>query len=480
VSFLYVALKPDDINVLQTYIPQLGYSEHRNLSDLSYPILFREKNNEDEYDTEMDDWRKYIGKYNYDPVGSSRGFHRDGMGIAIIDQTGTLYATYSYSEPGVDIGPVPCDDELRWTKTKLDELLNSKATLFSLWTDGPERISLQAIFDHFNGQYIEPLLDAQWIGRQNYPDVLTTLTASGESPTIFQRNLGPSQFDAMAENLDEVFSRNGLSTAFPHDLVEILSPDGHPYSVPVNIHRAGQLWYNKSVMQRMGINPANLETYTQWIEISRKFHDTGIVSLALQKDDMLPLFEVLLIDVLGKDKYRRLLAGEISWEGPEMQEAFPQVLQRIQEMEPFITLGDDPVDMVSKGMAATTLGTDEMASRFAERNFTDYGWMSPPGNGQIFIAYADSFSQWKESTPNPTARNFLNLIASKEGQELFNQTSGSICARMDCAGSNYGPYQQAAAADWKTHTIFPSLVFGGFVSPQQLSSIVQMIHELFQ
>jgi ABC-type glycerol-3-phosphate transport system substrate-binding protein len=485
VAFLYIALNPNhDFTTLQSFIrDDLGYSlngEQRNLADLSYPILFRENNFENDieytYDREpRDDWSKYVGKYNYSTVGSQRGFHRDGMGIAIIDQTGGIYALYAYPDEGVDLGPGPSEEVRTWTTKKIDELLNSHATLLSLWPAGPERSGLESVFDQFNDQYARPLLDVEYIPEDAYHDKLITMMAAGVMPAIYQVPIGSNQYASFTEALDEVYRRNDLADALPQGLLDILFWSGHPLSVPANVHRAGQLWYNKSLMSAMGINPRNIATYDQWMNVSDEIRGKGKIPLAIQRSDLPSLFEVILIDALGKENYRTFLAGNPDWNIPEVQQA----VQRLQAMAPYITFTDDPVELVIQGKAAMTLGTDRLNAVFAERNFFDYQWMSPPGNDDVFIMFADSFGQWNASAPNPTAANFLNFLTSKEGQELFNRTSGTICARTDCEDMNYSPYQQAEAADWKTLTILPSLFLSGVVIQPRLDSIMQEINTIF-
>ena len=38
----------------------------------------------------------------------------------------------------------------------------------------------------------------------------------------------------------------------PKTLIPLISKDGHPYSVPVNIHRSNVMWYNPKVLKAAG------------------------------------------------------------------------------------------------------------------------------------------------------------------------------------------------------------------------------------
>ena len=47
--------------------------------------------------------------------------------------------------------------------------------------------------------------------------------------------------------------RLALDAVLPKSLLALISINGHPYSVPVNIHRSNVMWYNPKVLQAAGV-----------------------------------------------------------------------------------------------------------------------------------------------------------------------------------------------------------------------------------
>src|SRR3990172_713012 len=91
-------------------------------------------------------------------------------------------------------------------------------------------------------------------GGAQAPQVLTTRMLGNDPPGSFQVHMGHELTDTWVttnymEPLDFLFTQEGWSEVFPQGVLDIISHEGKPYSVPVNIHRANVLWYNKQVFE---------------------------------------------------------------------------------------------------------------------------------------------------------------------------------------------------------------------------------------
>src|SRR6185436_16655365 len=142
-----------------------------------------------------------------------------------------------------------------------------KLEIFSWWTTGGEAAGLLKLFElakkETPGLEIINATVAGGAG-QNAKAVLKTRMLGGDPPDSFQVHMGHELTDtwvAGSENfmepLDDVYKQNGFNDVFPKGVLDIVSFDGHPWSVPVNIHRANVLWYNKTVLESQGIDPAS-------------------------------------------------------------------------------------------------------------------------------------------------------------------------------------------------------------------------------
>jgi glucose/mannose transport system substrate-binding protein len=282
------------------------------------------------------------------------------------------------------------------------------------------------------------------------------------------------------EPLDDVYATYGLNDAFPQGVLDIVSYDGHPWSVPVNIHRANVLWYNKSVLAANGIDPSTLSTFAGWQAAAETLQAAGITPLALGDNGAWAaehLFEVVAAGTLGADGYKGLWTGDTDWSGPEVTQAlenYQMMLQYINSDHAALSW-DQANQLVIDGKAAMTIMGDWVDGDYVAKGFTDYGWASPPGTTGLYVALSDTFGLPKGTKHPEATKEFLGILGSKEGQETFNKLKGSICARTDCDYSSFDAYLQSSAADWQTDTILPSLAHGAAASEGWATAVIDAI-----
>ena len=109
---------------------------------------------------------------------------------------------------------------------------------------------------------------------------------------------------------------------------------------------------------------------------------------------------------------------------------------------------------------------------------TGFGWAPSPGTDGTFIMLSDSFGLPKGAPDRDNAIAWLQLLGSKEGQDIFNPLKGSIAARLDSDLSLYNTYSQSAAADWQSNTIVGSLAHGA-VANERFTGEFPTVMELF-
>ena len=102
----------------------------------------------------------------------------------------------------------------------------------------------------------------------------------------------------------------GLHDVLPKTLLPLISQDGHPYSVPVNIHRSNVLWYNPKVLTEAGVtaNPkTDFKTWDDFFAACDKVKAAGKTCLALGAPwTAIHLFENVMIGTIGADKWNGL------------------------------------------------------------------------------------------------------------------------------------------------------------------------------
>jgi glucose/mannose transport system substrate-binding protein len=355
--------------------------------------------------------------------------------------------------------------------------LGGKLEIFSWWTTGGEAAGLQKLYDLYktscsSNVTITNTAIAGGAG-SNARQVLTTRMLGGDPPGSFQVHMGHELLDTWVttnymEPLDSLFQQEGWdSSVFPQGVLDIISYQGKPYSVPVNIHRANVLWYNKKVFQDNNLQPPT--TIDEFFTVADALKAKGITPLALGDKEIfasVQLLETVLLGTLGPDAYKGLWTSQTDWNSAQVTDAIntlKRMLTYVNDDHSSLTW-DQANALVIEGTAGMTIMGDWVDADNKAKNFADSGWVPSPGTAGMYDALSDTFGLPKDA-PNAVAVNcWLKLVGSKAGQEAFNPLKGSICARTDCDPSLFDPYLQSAMSDWKTDTIVPSLAHGAAAS----------------
>jgi glucose/mannose transport system substrate-binding protein len=170
---------------------------------------------------------------------------------------------------------------------------------------------------------------------------------------------------------------------------------------------------------------------------------------------------------MGPDKYKGLWDGSTDWAGPDVTKAlenFKMMLGYVNDDHAALTW-DQANDLVIQGKAAMTIMGDWVDGDYVAKTFTDYGWAPPPGTKGTYQVLSDSFGLPKGAKHPEAVKEFLKVLGSAEGQDLFNPLKGSIPARLDAGNppageKQYDDYLKSAQADWKVDAIVPSVVHG--------------------
>ncbi len=146
---------------------------------------------------------------------------------------------------------------------------------------------------------------------------------AGLPPDTFQVHMGHELLDtyvnipggSVMTPLDDLFAANSFNDQFPQNVLDIISADGHPYSVPLNIHRANELWFNQAIF-----TANNLQAPTSWAEFetaATTLKAAGITPLAIGDVGIWAngmIFETILIGTLGADGFLGLWTGATAWD----------------------------------------------------------------------------------------------------------------------------------------------------------------------
>jgi glucose/mannose transport system substrate-binding protein len=348
-----------------------------------------------------------------------------------------------------------------------------KLEIFSWWTSGGEIEALNALLDAFHKKYpdIEVVNSAIAGGTSSGGDmkaVLQTRMMGGDPPESFQVHLGGELLGSYVaantmEDLSALYKEQGWDKVFPQSLIDIASKDGKPYSVPVNIHRANVLWYNTKMLKDIGAEAP--KTWDEFLVVAEKLKAKGIPAIAIAENApgfAAQVFETVLIENMGPEKFAGLFNGKTSWDDPAFKkslETFKKILSYANPDYLSVSWGDVN-DLIVNGKVAMMMMGDWTPGVLWSKGFKDFSWRAAPGNDGIVQVVSDSFGLPKNVKNREAALDFLKIVGSKEGQDGFNPPKGSIPARTDADPTKYSDYQKWAMEEWKKDKIIPSIVHG--------------------
>lgn len=358
--------------------------------------------------------------------------------------------------------------------------LSGELEIFSWWTSGGEVEALNAVYAILNQQYPDiKIQNAALAGGQgqggNMKALLETRMLGGQPPDSFQVHLGRELIDSHViagrmEPLDFLYESEGLNQAFPKDVISIASYEGHPYSVPVNIHRSNVLWYRPSRLEQVGVKEAP-KTWDEFFEVAKALKAKDIPAMAIAEQGggggfSGHILENILVSVLRPEKYRGLFDGKIGWDDEGVTKAL-QIMNEIYDYAnpdfPSTSWGDINDRFVSDTGPAMMLMGDWTHGVLMSKGFKDYHWAEAPGTQGLFMVLSDSFGLPKGAPHRDNAIAFLKVIGSKAGQDAFNPIKGSIPARTDGDRSKYDEYLNGAMDAFKTAEGVPSIQHGAAV-----------------
>jgi glucose/mannose transport system substrate-binding protein len=367
--------------------------------------------------------------------------------------------------------------------------------IYHWWTSGGEKAAIDALVKVFQSKYPDVgVIQSPVAGGAGYvmKAVMKSMVAAGEAPDAFQMHAGyemkPYIDAGYLDTIDELWAQEGWEKVFPPVVRDMVNWGGHYYAVPVNIHRANVLWYNKIILDKYGIDPATLETWDGFFAACEKLRAAGIkypIAMGgIGKWEIAHAIEQIFVSQ-GVDFYEDLVNGKLTDpSNPKLVRAFEIMKRYMEYVNPdYASLTwDQAVAKVIRGEAAFTIMGDWANGEFlvAGKTFgVDYGAIPSPGTKGVYVLVVDCFELPKGAKHRDNAIKWLRVVGSREGQDTFNPIKGSIAARVDADLTKYGPYQRKAIEDFKAAKyMVPSIVHGSG-APEKFASAFNDIASKF-
>jgi glucose/mannose transport system substrate-binding protein len=373
-----------------------------------------------------------------------------------------------------------------------DETPGGVLEIFSWWA-GDEGPALEALIAVYNAHYPQVnVVNATVTGGAgvNFRAVLKTRMLGGNPPASFQVHAGQELIGTWVisnrmQDLTWLYQEEGWFDVFPQGLIDQLSYKGGIYAVPVNIHRAGVMWYVPDNLAAWGISvPTTLD---EFYAACTALKDQGITPLVLGEAwTVIHLWDQTALSVLGVDNYEALWTGGLSPTSSEMitvWDTFGRLLDctNIRENAAGLSWQQATDTLVAGNSAFNVMGdwvAGYLSTTLGLTAGEDYGWADFPGTQDAFTWLSDTFGL-PAGAPNETAAiAWLRLLGSIEGQNTFNPLKGSIPARTDAvqdAPELYNPYLQYTAEEWANRRLVGSMMHGVVANERFMGDFNQVL-----
>jgi len=164
-----------------------------------------------------------------------------------------------------------------------------KLEVFSWWTSGGEAAALDTLFNQFKvynptAEIINATIAGG--GGSNARAVLQTRLGGGDPPDTWQVHpgyelMGQYVASGYVDPITDLYKSEGWDKVMPQGLVDQMTKDGEIYGVLAGVHRGNGLWYNKTVLDGLGITVGETMSPDQFFEIAEKVKAAGIDALCV-------------------------------------------------------------------------------------------------------------------------------------------------------------------------------------------------------
>ncbi|MGK3967409.1 ABC transporter substrate-binding protein [Sorangium sp. So ce118] len=329
-----------------------------------------------------------------------------------------------------------------------------KIELLSWWYSASESRALDALVEVYNHDHpgVE-VVNAAAIAASTAGERLRQRMALGSPPDSFQVNGGVKllewvkhngrEGDNKLEPLDDIAASSGWLDVVPRPILESVTYDGHVYAVPVNIHRANSLCYNKKIFAESGLEPPT--TLGELSAAVEALVERGITPMALSAQ-LAPeagrfMWEHIFVMSAGPQFYESFFRGEEDPNDRRVRAALKASLTIAEHVNPdYESIGwADAARLVGQGKAAMFMDGDRVKAELQAQGYeygVDFG-MVAVGGDSAFVYVDDSFALPRGAPHREPALALLATMGTVEGQDALNPLKGSIPVRLDADRSLY-------------------------------------------
>lgn len=358
------------------------------------------------------------------------------------------------------------------------------------WTGGDGGPAIEALFEGFKEQYPDVEVEQNPVSGgagQNLKTVIKRRVLNDNPPSSWQAwpgaNLAPYVEADKLQNIgDSVWSENGMEDAYLQGPKDAAKGGSDTFvSVPLNIHRLNNLFFNVEVVEQAGVDPASISKPSALVDAMKTIdEETDAVGMANQTKSAWStgqLWAQVLLGEAGAETYTAFTEGKVS----ENEDAVKNALSIVKEYKQYFNQDagsltwQEANKKLINGEAAFFHQGDWAAGMYrSEDGFefeSQWDHVPFPGTDGMYALNMDSFPAPKNNPSPDATTKFLQYVGSVDAQKRFNPKKGSIPPRTDVPTDDFGPFLQRQMEQFKSSDVQPpSIQHGLAIPPEQLSS----------
>jgi glucose/mannose transport system substrate-binding protein len=363
------------------------------------------------------------------------------------------------------------------------------------WSGGDGASAFEAMHEGFQEEHdvetnVKPIGGS---GNTTLDARISTRLGNDDPPSSWAEWPGQNLTQFTSEDLlgdigSDVWEENGMKDAYLEGPKEAAQVDGSYVAVPTNIHRINNLFFNKSVVESAGIDPAGLESPADLVEAAATVEEetdaVGFSHAMSSPWTTLQLWACVFLGEHGESAYDDFISGEGD------QDAVQSSLETVAELSAHFnedagTVGFQEANqkVIDGGAAFFDQGDWAAQQYISQEGFefeSEWGHVPFPGTDGLYSLNMDSWV-YSADGPNPEgAKEWLRYVGTKDAQVRFNTRKGSIPPRSDVSTEEFGPFQTSQIEEFQNSEAQPpSIAHGLAVAPETLTNLKNAVSNEF-
>lgn len=345
----------------------------------------------------------------------------------------------------------------------------STLEIIHCWRTKSERKALDFLLDLFRYENPEiTIIDNTFGNIAEVKTIVKEKIINKQPPDTFQNTYGPGVIRSWKPYLEPI---NELFESFPiSDTLKKWGKVGaNYYSVPLNLHRDNNLWYNMKLADKVGIEMP-LESVDDFFKACEKIKKKGYIPFVFgtkgQNFWLNWIFEWFTLSATGDGNYlNKFYLGKAK---PARDSVIEKALLSFKELwKKFVNPSWDALtwneagDVLLRDEGVFNIMGDWQKAHFMAsgwRPCKDFGFQTTPETDGVSIIHGNCFGLTKNAPHANATLKFLKTVKTIKAEEKFCKIKSASPPRMDCPLDRFDSMQKEIIKHIRSDELIPSVL----------------------